>query len=315
MQRSALEYIRSGVSHFFRLPALEEGRPTPGAVLLGVPYDLGSTHHPGSRFAPWSVRAASVTLGAWHPLHRLDVFETLGCVDGGNVVFPPFDPALARAEIERHVGALARAGSRPFVVGGDHSIALPMARALKAVHGPLAVIHVDAHFDTSAKDTWAEEHHHGTPLRHCLSEGLVSSLHQVGTRAMWNHPEEGAMAARFSASSYGVDAVADLGPSAVAAAIRERVGDAPVYLTFDVDAVDPAFAPGTGTPVPGGLSSREALRLIRGLGGINLVGMDVVEICPALDVGEQTSLLAAHLLFEGLAVAARRAVQYTEPSL
>ena len=290
MQHSALEYIRGGVSHFFRLPALDERERNPGAVLLGVPYDLGSTHHPGSRFAPWAVRSASVTLGSWHPTHQLDVFGTLGCVDGGNVVFPPFNPALARAEIERHVGAVAKGGSRPFVVGGDHSIALPMARALKAVHGPLAIIHVDAHLDTSPPDTWAEEHHHGTPLRHCLTERLASSLFQIGVRAPWHHPEEGALAAFHSTASFGVETVAELGPTAVAREIRERVGDAPVYLSFDVDAVDPAFAPGTGTPVPGGLSAREALWLVRGLTGVNLVGMDVVEVCPALDVGEQTSV-------------------------
>lgn len=305
MQRSALEYLRTGVSHFFRLPAQSEAATTPGAVLLGVPYDLGSTHHPGSRFAPWAVRSASVTVGGWHPAHQLDVFATLGCVDGGNVVFPPFAPALVRAEIERHVKALASAGSRPFVVGGDHSIALPIARALSAVHGALAIIHVDAHLDTSSPDTWAEEHHHGTPLRHCLTEGLASSLHQVGLRAPWQHAQEGALAASYAAHSVSVEDIAERGAGAIAAELRARVGDAPVYVSFDVDAVDPAFAPGTGTPVPGGLSSREALGLVRGLAGVNLVGMDVVEVCPALDVGEQTSLLAAHLLFEGLAVAAR----------
>lgn len=304
MQRAALEYLRTGVSHFFRLPPLAEAAATPGAVLLGVPYDLGSTHHPGSRFAPWAVRSASVTVGSWHPTRHLDVFATLGCVDGGNIVFPPFAADLVRAEIARHVQALSSTGSRPFLVGGDHSITLPVARGLRAVHGALAIIHVDAHLDTSPPDTWAEEHHHGTPLRHCLTEGLVSSLQQVGVRAPWQHAEEGALAARHGAHSVSIEDVAERGAADVAAELRERVGKAPVYLSFDVDAVDPAFAPGTGTQVPGGLSSREALALVRGLAGINLVGMDVVEVCPALDVGEQTSLLAAYLLFEGLGVAA-----------
>lgn len=305
-QRSPLEYLRSGQTSFFRLPTLAEARLPPEAVVLGVPYDLGATHHPGARFAPWAVRQASVTLQPFHPLHRVDVFSALRAVDGGNVVFPPFDAKAVRTAIEQQVGEVVRAGARPFVVGGDHSIALPVMRALHARHGPLAVIHLDAHLDTSSAEVWGEEHHHGTPLRHALQEGLIDTLLQVGQRASWGGPEDGALAGQHGARLFRVEDVAAQGARAVAAQLREAVGDRPAYVTFDVDALEPSEVPGTGTPVPGGLQTREALWLLQGLAGIDLVGMDVVEVCPALDVNEQTSLVAAHLLYEGLALAALR---------
>jgi agmatinase len=303
-QRSALDYVRTGQASFFRLPTLDTASTEPRAVVLGVPWDLGTTHQPGARFAPWAVRQASVTLQAFHPLHRLDVFETLRAVDGGNVVFPPFEPAQVRACIEQHVAAVVRGGARPFVVGGDHSIALPVMRALKAKHGKLAVLHVDAHLDTSSSETWGTEYHHGTPLRHALEEGLIGTFVQVGQRATWVGPEDGALATKHGATLFRVEDVAQRGPRAIAEAIRGLVGHQPVYITFDVDALEPSEVPGTGTPVPGGLTTREALWLLQGLRGIDLVGMDVVEVCPALDVNEQTSLVAAHLLYEGLALAA-----------
>jgi agmatinase len=306
-QRSPLDTIRGGQASFFRLPTLATATTEPLAVLLGVPWDLGATHHPGARFAPWAVREASLTVQGFHPRHRLEVFEALRAVDGGNVVFPPFEPAQVRACIEQHVAALAATGARPFVVGGDHSIALPVMRALRARHGPLAVIHVDAHLDTSTAEAWGSEHHHGTPLRHALEEGLIGTLLQVGQRASWAGPDDGALAEAHGARLFRVEDVAERGPGAVAAALREAVGTRPAYITFDVDALEPSEAPGTGTPVPGGLTAREALWLLQGLGGIDLKGMDVVEVCPARDVNEQTSLLAAHLLFEGLALAALRA--------
>jgi agmatinase len=298
--------MRLGQSSFFRLPGPDAASAPPRAVVLGVPWDLGATHHPGSRFAPWSVRHASLTLQGFHPLHRLDVFETLRAVDGGNVVFPPFEPAQVRACIEQHVAAVVSRGARPFVVGGDHSIALPVMRALKARHGPLAVIHFDAHLDTSSAEAWGAEHHHGTPLRHALQEGLIGTLCQVGQRATWAGPADGALAEAHGAQLFRVEEVAQRGPAAIAGALRDRVGQQPVYVTFDVDALEPSEVPGTGTPVPGGLTAREALWLLQGLRGVDLVGMDVVEVCPALDVNEQTSLLAAHLLYEGLALAALR---------
>jgi agmatinase len=308
-QQSAQEYLAHGQTPFFRLPALSPTPPLPegtGAVILGVPYDGGTTATPGARFAPFHVRRVSAFVQGWHPHHRLAVFDRLGAVDGGNVVFPPFDAAAVRARVESEVGSVLRAGAVPFLVGGDHSIALPALRAQARHRGPVAVIHLDAHLDTSGPEVWGEPFHHGTPLRHAIEEGLIlpGQLHQVGIRGPWSGPGDAEPGADHGARVVTAEEVGTLGAGAVAAAIRERVADAPVYLTLDVDALDPAFAPGTGTPVPGGLSSREVLQLLRGLAGVRLVGMDLVEVCPALDHADLTSHLAAHLLFEGLALAA-----------
>jgi len=311
-QQSAQAYLAHGQVNFFRLPVVPRPAPLPqgtGAVLLGVPYDGGATANPGARLAPWQVRRVSAFVQGWHPVHRLQVFDRLAAVDGGNVVFPPFDAVAVRARVEAEVAAVARQGAVPFLVGGDHSIALPALRALAGVHGPLAVVHLDAHLDTSGPEVWGEPYHHGSPLRHAIEEHLVlpGHLHQLGVRAPWGGAGDGDLGREHGARVRSPEEVAAAGAPAVAQAIRDQVGDRPLYLTLDVDALDPAFAPGTGTPVPGGLTSREVIQLLRGLAGVNLVGMDVVEVCPALDHADLTCHLAAHLLFEGLALAALRA--------
>jgi agmatinase len=307
MQTSAFTYIRQGGTPFFRLPQVnvEAASPYAGldAVVLGVPYDAATTYRPGARFAPYEVRRVSALVQGFHPVHKVDVFSVLRAADGGNVAVPPFSPALARDAIENEVASVLKAGAVPFALGGDHSIALPALRAVARKHGPLAVLHVDAHLDTSDAAVWGDAYHHGTPLRHAIEEGLVErgQLHQVGIRAPWGYPEEGALAAGHGAVLHELDAAS---MKDVAARIVSSVGDRPLYVTFDIDGVDPAFAPGTGTPVPGGLTSREAISLLRGLAGARLVGMDLVEVCPPLDHADITSHLAAHLLFEGLALCA-----------
>lgn len=310
-QLPALEYLSHGQTPFFRLPASPPQAPLPagtGAVLLGVPYDGGTTASPGARFAPFHVRRVSAFVQGWHPVHRLAVFDRLAAVDGGNVAFPPFDAAAVRALLEAGVARVAEAGAVPFLVGGDHSIALPALRALAKAHGPVAVLHLDAHLDTSGPEVWGEPFHHGTPFRHALEEGLIlpGQLHQVGLRGPRGAASDTDLVERHGASLVTPDDLAAAGPAAVARAIRQAVGDRPLYLSLDVDVLDPAFAPGTGTPVPGGLTSQEVIQLLRGLAGVSLVGMDVVEVCPALDHADLTCLLAAHLLFEGLALAALR---------
>ncbi len=309
-QTSAMSYIRQGTTPFFRLPTIDVDAASPyagyDAVVLGIPWDMSTTYRPGARFAPYEVRRVSALVQGFHPLHKVDVFAALRAVDGGNVAIPPFAPALARDVIENEIASVVAAGAVSFAVGGDHSVALPAMRAVAKKHGPLAVVHVDAHLDTSGAEVWGDDFHHGTPLRHAIAEGLVErgQLHQVAVRAPWGYPEEGALAADHGATLYDVDAIATRGIACVAQHIVACAGGRPVYVTFDVDGVDPAFAPGTGTAVPGGISSREALALLRGLAGVHLVGMDVVEVCPPLDHADITSHLAAHLLFEGLALAA-----------
>ncbi len=312
-QLPALPYVRQGLTPFFRLPAIDVQAAAPyadlDAVVLGIPWDASTTYRPGARFAPYEIRRVSALVQTFHPGHKIDVFETLRAADGGNVAMPPFAPAVARDVIENEIAAIVSAGATPFAVGGDHSIALPAMRALAKKHGPLCVVHVDAHLDTSDASVWGEPYHHGTPLRHAIEEGLVErgQLHQVGIRATWGYPEEGALAADHGATLYDMDGIAARGIASVASRIVACAGDRPVYVTFDIDGVDPAFAPGTGTPVPGGLTSREAIALLRGLAGVRVVGMDLVEVAPGLDHADITAHLAAHLVYEGLALAAVRA--------
>lgn len=275
-------------------------------MFLGVPHDAGVTYQPGARLAPYHVRRVSALVTGWHPLHELDPFAALRAIDGGNVVFPPFDRAAMRHATQDTVGEVLAAGAVPMLCGGDHSVALPAWRAAAAAHGPLAMIHVDAHLDTSGPETWGDEFHHGTPLRHALAEGLLApgALCSVGIRGPWSSPDDGALARRHDARIVSPDELTARGPATVAAELRERCAGRPVWLTVDVDGIDPAYAPGTGTPVPGGLTAREALALLRALAGLRVVGMDVVEVAPALDHADLTCHLAAHLLFEGLALAA-----------
>ncbi|MCA9688842.1 MAG: agmatinase [Nannocystaceae bacterium] len=313
-QQPASHYLRHGQTPFFRLPVVDFTRAGADAyagadaILLGVPWDAGVTYRPGARFAPYELRRVSALVQSYHPGHRLDVFGALDVRDGGNVAFPPFNAAATRELITAEVGHVLEAGATPFVVGGDHSVALPTMRALAAVHGPLAVVHLDAHLDTSTAEVWGEPFHHGTPLRHAIEQGLVErgALHQVGIRATWGAADEGDLVAAHGATIYTMERIEEQGIARVARTIREAVGERPVYLSLDVDGVDPAYAPGTGTPVPGGLSSREALRLLRELAGVNLVGADLVEVAPGLDHADITLHLGAHLLYEALALRALR---------
>jgi agmatinase len=310
MQQSAFEYLRHGQTPFFRLPVIDftasAAHAGCDAVLLGVPTDAGTTYQPGARLAPWALRRVSALVQSYHATAGVDVFRALVCKDGGNVAFPPFDRAAMRAAVEAEVAAIARAGAAPLVVGGDHSVALPTLRALRAVHGPLAIVHVDAHLDTSGPDTWGDAHHHGTPMRHAIEEGLVEpgQLYHVGIRGPWGAADESTLTLDAGNHIYFVDEIVGRGMGRLCAELRERVGRRPVYLSFDIDAVDPAYAPGTGTPVVGGLSSREALALVRGLGGMRLIGADLCEMAPALDHADMTAHLGAAILYEALALLA-----------
>ncbi len=294
-------YLRHGMTPFFGLPVVDSTDPAKAyagcrIVFLGVPHDLGATQMPGGRFAPYSIRKASIfAMG-----NGVSLAPTDRAVDAGNVPAALGPPAGMRDAVERAVGEIVAAGAVPLIAGGDHSVALPAMRAVAKKHGPLAVVHFDAHADTSEASAVAtiDRFHHAVPLLHALNEGLVArgQLHQVGVRVDYDR----LLASSKEVQVYPMDEIADHGVAGVLARIRAAVGKRPTYVTFDIDAVDPAFAPGTGTPVPGGLSSREALRLVRGLAGLNLVGMDLVEVLPALDHADLTSLLAASLLWEGV---------------
>jgi len=304
MQESATTYLRHGQTPMFRLPT------TPAAnadvALLGVPHDGGTTYQPGARFGPFQLRRVSALVQGYHPQHEVDVFERLRCVDAGNVVFPPFDRAAMREAVEAEVRQLAAARVTPVLIGGDHSITLPALRALVKRLGPLAVVHVDAHLDTSGPETWGDAFHHGTPIRHAIEEGLIEDgqLYQIGVRGPRGGAEEDGLVRRHAHTLISADQLGERGAHRVTAELRERIATRPVYVTFDIDAVDPAFAPGTGTPVPGGLTAREALALVRGLAGLQICGGDLVEYCPPLDHADITGHLSAHLVWELLAAIA-----------
>ncbi len=311
-QQTAFEYIRHGQAPFFRLNTADFSQSGPEAyrgkdvVVLGAPWDGCVTYRSGARFAPYELRRVSALVQSYHPFHGIDVFAKLQAVDGGNIPIPPFNPAGAREIVAAEVAHVTEAGAIPMVVGGDHSVALPVMRALAEAHGPLSVIHIDAHLDTSTAEVWGEKYHHGTPFRNAVEEGLLAKhgLHQIGIRATWGKDDEGDFAKENGAEIYSMERIDDEGIVVCAKNIRKLVGDIPVYLSFDIDGIDPAYAPGTGTPVPGGLSSREALTFMRRLAGINLVGMDLVEVAPSLDHADITLHLASQILYEGIALVA-----------
>lgn len=296
---TAAEPTYAGITSFMRR---RYSRDLTGVDLAisGVPFDTATTNRPGSRFGPRAIRAASIQ-SAWarHFPWEFDPFDLLACVDYGDCYFDHGTPQDTPALIEAHAKRILEAGSALLTLGGDHFISYPLLKAHARKHGTLALIHFDAH-----SDTWPDEEgkriDHGTMFYHAALEGLVDPACsvQVGLRTT-NDDVMGfqVLDAREVHRST---------PEQIAERIRARVGEHPVYLTFDIDCLDPAFAPGTGTPVCGGLSSHQALEILRGLRGINLVGMDVVEVAPPYDNAEVTALAGATLAMEMICLYAAR---------
>jgi agmatinase len=274
------------------------GRSDPGApiCIAGIPFDLGTTNRPGARFAPAAIRQASRMLvdGA-HPEHWIDP-ATLPLADIGNFAIALGDITKSLAEIEAQAAPLKHL----VALGGDHGITLPLLRALSKRSGPTALIHFDAHIDTWPEN-FGQGYAHGSVFYHAIVEGLIEPrrMIQVGIRS----PIERAVYEWTLAQGVTVLAAQDVhakGPDAVAGKIREVIGNDPVYLSFDIDVLDPAFAPGTGTPEIGGLATWQAQAIMRRLGGLHFVGMDLVEVCPAYDVAEITALAGATMVWEYL---------------
>lgn len=267
-------------------------------VVSGVPFDMATSGRSGSRFGPQGVRQASAQLvweGArWPWQFALD--DHLKVADSGNILFKHGEPQTMVDNLEAHISQIMEAGKNALTFGGDHYITLPVLRAVAKKHGPIALIHFDAHTDTYSGGTKFD---HGTLFHHAVEEGLIDTEHslQIGIRTAYTlegHPFEVLDAAWVN----------DNGPTTLLERIKARVGDKPVYVSFDIDGLDPSFAPGTGTPVAAGISMDCALKTIRGLQGLNLVGMDVVEVAPAYDHSEITSLAGATLALEYLYVLA-----------
>jgi agmatinase len=269
-------------------------------AVLGVPYDGAVTYRPGCRLGPRAIRAASVQLAELRAFpFGFDLMEALAVVDYGDCWLDPHHPGTIAPAIEAQAGAIIATGAKLLTLGGDHFIAWPLLSAHAAKHGPLALIQVDAHGDLWPDDPGRIDH--GTMMGRAIREGLVDAARstQIGVRTFHDTTEGLEVLTAPWVHRNGIAAAVEV---AVA-----RAGVAPVYLSFDIDALDPAFAPGTGTPVPGGLASWQALELIRGLAPLNLVGMDIVEVSPPFDHAEITALAAAHLAHDWLCVLAAKA--------
>jgi agmatinase len=292
------------VATFMLLPAAESVAGL-DVALLGVPYDGGVSYRTGARFGPRAVREQSSLIRPWNPVLKVLPFERLRVADCGDVDVVPISIERTHAAIEHRIDEVLAAGARPLCVGGDHSITLPILRSLARRHGPLGVVHFDAH-----PDTWDEyfgsKLFHGTPFRRAVEEGLIDTTRfvQVGIRGPLYGPEDFAFHDEHGIEVLRIEPIKDNGLAwAVGRLARLRGG--PLYCSFDIDALDPAYAPATGTPEVGGLTSWEALSLVRALVGTALVGADVVEVSPPYDgPGQITALMAANLAFELLGVMA-----------
>jgi agmatinase len=274
-------------------------------ALLGIPYDGGTSYRTGARFGPRAVREQSSLIRPWNPVLKVHPFQRLRVADCGDVDVVPISIERTCDAIQQAVDRVIVAGATPVCVGGDHSVTLPILRSLARRHGQLGVVHFDAH-----PDTWDEyfgsKFFHGTPFRRAVEEGLIDPrrMVQVGIRGPLYGPEDFAFHDEHGIEVVRIEALKEHGTDWVAGRIG-RLRGGPVYCSFDIDAVDPAYAPATGTPEVGGLTSYEALALVRSLAGMDLVGADVVEVSPPYDgPGQVTSLLAANLLFELVSVVA-----------
>ena len=293
----AYENPFAGVASFLRRPYAKD---VAGADLAisGIPFDQGVTHRPGARFGPRAIREASTLMAGdvpygwgYSPLDALEV------VDAGDMAFDYARPAEVPARIETHVAGLIGAAKGAILLGGDHSVTLPSLRAHAAKHGPLGLVQIDAHPDTWSDDA-ADRVDHGTIIYKAIKEGLIDPTRsvQIGTRV------EVEDEADLGITRIDARAVHRGGADAVAEMAKSVMGEGPTYLTFDIDGLDPAYAPGTGTPVWGGLTTAQAGMILRGLAGIQLIGADVVEVSPPFDHAGITALAAAHVAYDLIAL-------------
>ncbi|KKF03917.1 agmatinase [Mycolicibacterium obuense] len=288
----------AGPATFAKVPRLDQVTCA-DIVVAGVPFDSGVSYRPGARFGPTYVREASRLLRPYHPAMDVSPFELVQVADAGDISVNPFNIDEAIETIEGAAAQLTADETRLVTIGGDHTIALPLLRAAAAKHGPVALVHFDAHLDTW--DTYfGAAYTHGTPFRRAVEEGILDTeaLCHVGTRGPLYGKKDLDDDRRFG---FGIVTSADVyyqGVREVIDRLRTRVGTRPVYVSIDIDVLDPAHAPGTGTPEAGGITSRELLEILRGFRGLNLVGADVVEVAPAYDHAEMTGVAAAHVAYD-----------------
>ena len=288
----------TGIASFFRAPIAEDPREA-DIALIGVPFDGGVTHRSGARHGPRAVREQSTLLRRINGATGIAPFAKARVRDLGDCWLEfPYDLEQALAEIATYYRDIHAAGAVPVSVGGDHSISLPILRAV-AAHGPVGMVHIDAHCDTG-DDYMGSRFHHGAPFRRAVEEGLLEPhrVIQIGIRGTTNDPDLWGFSLGSGMRVVGIDEFTDKGWAYAAEEARRVVGEGPVYLSYDIDSLDPAEAPGTGTPEAGGITAREALRLLRALRGLDFIGGDLVEVAPSFDPGTLTAFNGASILFE-----------------
>jgi agmatinase len=295
----------TGIRTFARCPASTDWEHADVAV-LGVPFDTATSFRPGARFGPAALRDQSQLIRPWHPALGVDVFAALSVVDGGDVDVTPGNAERTAAQIDEALAPVLAAGAVPLVLGGDHSIVLGELRAHARAHGPVGVVLLDAHADTWDA-YYGERYFHGTPFRRALEEGLIDPGRSLlaGMRGPLYAASDLDEPRSWGFEIVACDELRTWTPAEYGARVRERLGGGPAYLSFDIDVLDPAFAPGTGTPEVAGLLPHEALAFLRALAGIRFTGFDVVEVSPPYDgPGQITALNGASIAYELLALAA-----------
>lgn len=296
----------AGLATFARLPQRSDIVDYDVAV-AGVPFDAGVTYRPGARFGPSAIREASRLLRSYNPALAISPFRRAQVVDAGDIICTPFDIERAIESIEAGITELTTDGRPVVLMGGDHTIALPALRSIAKRHGPLALVHFDAHLDTWGTYFDAEITH-GTPFRRASEEGLIvkgASAH-VGIRGSLYDESDLVDDERLGFTIIEARDFDRIGTDGIIQAIRSAVADRPVYVSIDIDVLDPAFAPATGTPEPGGLTSRELTAVVRGMSGLRIVGADVVEVAPAYDNAGVTAVAAANIIYELISLVALR---------
>ncbi len=293
----------TGIRTFARCPHVRDLNGVDVAA-VGVPFDTGTSFRVGARFGPEAIRSGSTLLRPYNPNLKVDVFATQSVVDYGDLDTTPGDATRSVAQIAVGLEAVIRAGVTPIVLGGDHTIALGELRAHAAVHGPVALVLLDSHCDTNDR-YYGQEIFHGTPFRRAVEEGLVLPERSVmaGMRGPLYDADEWERPRELGFDVIPCEELREMTAASYGERVRARVGDAKVFLSFDIDVIDPCFAPATGTPETGGLAPFEALRFVRALAGLPFVGFDVVEVSPQLDSPAQpTAILAANVAYEFLAL-------------
>jgi agmatinase len=295
----------AGVRTFMRSPHVTDLQGVDAAV-FGIPFDTATSYRTGARFGPEAIRSASALLRPYHPVLAVNVVESLSVVDYGDSPVSPGNIERTYSQVEETMAPLVEAGVFPLALGGDHSITLAELRALVHRHGPLCLVQLDAHADTW-DEYFGQKYFHGSTFKRAVEEELLDAGRsvQAGMRGSNYGAEDIGDAKGLGFTVVQSEELRELGAEAYAALVKENVGERPVFLSFDIDFLDPAFAPGTGTPEVAGFSTAEALAFLRALRGINLVGADVVEVSPGYDgPGQQTALAAANVAYELLALRA-----------